>query len=570
MTTNLYSTTLIGTAIASALLAAPSIAVPTVSVSEVSSSTISGDVVYQNGAPVSGAAVYCYRIDDVGHAVAVTKDITDKTGAFHIAKDPSGSAHVKTIVFARNPIGIGFIAPGTHRITLDPTTSVRVHFEDQAGLPLGRLTVCPKVFYMFGYFAPWDENIPGDWTQVTDANGDATIPDLPQGAQLKLNILSDDYCQPGLRGNIVLATAGKTPDQNIALIRGGIVTGRILDQDTGLPVRRAYISVTEPDGADYPGTAVIPVDQNGRYKLTLAPGPHTLLPWVETGTQTTSMHGYPQKDVDVSAAQTKNLDFPIILPDPGATLQVHVIDPKGNPASGALVFACDEYDKLTSSSTDSTGTAVFAGLMSQVTLLASGAGCSTLTAVSAGRDGNVTLRLSQGGLVAFRGKIKAPAGSRPYGATVRLYRWSGDTAVEVDQAQADDRGNFSFAPNFCNFKYDVAVHLPGCADGVSNVVDAKLGQTAKFTPIILKAADQSIQGFVYSAAGQPMQNAEVRIVSNSAPTDPTTTDKSGYFKIAGIAGPSADVSITGTDGTSVHGVVPTGPKLINIRLTSAR
>lgn len=635
--------------------AAPAAAAPSL--------TLTGTVIYQNGDPATDATVIYDRVDNLTHTVTTTIASTDQTGEYHLKIASAKPDTYVSILYAESPTGTGFLmhhsADAPQTIMLAPFTELHVHAVDRDGHPIPHLRICPAIFGAFNSITIWNRYIPTEWTQTTDAMGEAVIKNLPQGATIEFDSADDNYT-PSKRlkwpnvsttsindditvyfspsatisgqvvynsthksaaGIIVYMDANRThietltdrkgrfttthlpegtyslrasvpsgdpdlwaacartvtvqpgeklTDTTLTLLRAGIVTGKVLNESGNKPISNALIVVSGPERSGLSGDCSTPVNPDGSYRVPVAPGTQSVSLWIKKNSQSQDLQGYPAQIVRVGQGEISTIDFKVSPPSPIIPLTVLVLDPGGNPVSGARVIAQDQFNRLTYGITDSSGQYAYPDSGGKVSFLARSNDLGTAAAILPADGKPVTLQLSSGVFSTFQGQVKDKNGAPISEAQVRLFRWSSDTAVQVDRVETDANGRYTFGPNFGNYKYDVSVSSTGSGpeynEASSNIVNAARGQTVVFSDVILEKAESFVSGTVVNAHGKPIEDANVTIVNSSSPTDAATTDKHGRFTITGVTKGQTDISIDSPDGGHIQGTIPSDRRDNVIRL----
>src|SRR5262249_49279018 len=127
--------------------------------------------------------------------------------------------------------------------------------------------------------------------------------------------------------------------EDMVLTRGGLVTGKVTDRETGAPLSEAGVSanrVAQPMWAPGPNAKT---DARGIYRLRVPPGKWRvqaewregyLSPWDEAG-------GQPGSEVTVAAGKTiGRIDFTLRA---GAQVTGVVLDPENRPDPKATLWA---------------------------------------------------------------------------------------------------------------------------------------------------------------------------------------------------------------------------------------
>jgi hypothetical protein len=191
-------------------------------------------------------------------------------------------------------------APFVFTLSPGATLEGRVKFAD--GHPAVRTKVCAQ-----GIKLP-------EWgTTVTDEEGNYHLGSLPEGAY---NVWIDTAEYTCVALDSVAATAGqRTKGNDIIAITGGFVVGRVIDADTGKPVKPGESSDVAMYGPSRPrsGAAcdVAPVLADGTFRLRVAPGSnHVYLRAVE-GFNPVAPDAC---DVDVAAGAEVKIEFKVRKP----------------------------------------------------------------------------------------------------------------------------------------------------------------------------------------------------------------------------------------------------------------
>lgn len=240
---------------------------------------ISGRALTPDGKPAADATVTFALVEFEKHrALAVQTVKLDADGAFKVMVDLSLIRRAMPIFYATSPTGVAVAQPRGMTLTmiLQPFTRVRVRLLDENSKPVANAAVSPAYFSQDRNFGSWDKAVSDRWTAKTDADGYATLADLPQGYETLLNVDDERFAQPDYHSNIALAKAAQTPDQIIHLVRGGSLTGQVLYGPTRKPAANVVIQ-TMQNGDGSTGQGGAKTDAAGRYKIARLPaGTYTL------------------------------------------------------------------------------------------------------------------------------------------------------------------------------------------------------------------------------------------------------------------------------------------------------
>ena len=319
--------------------------------------TMTGKLVYANGKPAADATVVLDLINNTTHVVTTHTFKADQNGTVNVSIDPTTFATSTRCIYMISPTGFGFwnySSPNSiSTSTLLPFTTVRVHLVDSNGKLIAHVQVCPRNLVIVGtYYGHWNDYIPGAWTQTTDAAGYATLPKLPQGFTMSLDVLDDKVAAQAGRGDfkewvapfqtVAVDTGAHSSGNKLTIVHGGVISGKVTDKATGAPIPRIYVIMTphSADGRSTFGTGVI-TDVDGTYSLRLLPGKVNVVP----SGQSSPLGGVTSQSVEVSEGETKTIDFQIEAPFAPTAVHGVVLDPNGKPVSGAEVFTVNDQDQ---------------------------------------------------------------------------------------------------------------------------------------------------------------------------------------------------------------------------------
>ena len=233
--------------------------------------TMTGKLVYANGKPAADATVVLDLINNTTHVVTTHTFKADQNGTVNVSIDPTTFATSTRCIYMISPTGFGFgnySSPNSiSTSTLLPFTTVRVHLVDSNGKLIAHVQVCPRNLVIVGtYYGHWNDYIPGAWTQTTDAAGYATLPKLPQGFTMSLDVLDDRYAAPDLKSDIQLANAAISPDATVQVNPSSSIAGTVVYGSTNKPVAGILVRATSTSTFDVGGLVV--TSANGSYLLT--------------------------------------------------------------------------------------------------------------------------------------------------------------------------------------------------------------------------------------------------------------------------------------------------------------
>jgi protocatechuate 3,4-dioxygenase beta subunit len=334
------------------------------------------------------------------------------------------------------------------------------------------------------------------------------------------------------------------PDQQrieveIALPRGNLVEGSVVDDETGNPIAGVTVSdiaVGEDEFNSSPGkdrlfSANTTTDKTGHFRLSVPPGQRIIH---ITGT----VPGYDIPDpVAVRRQQRPRIEQAIKVDAGGPTAELQfragpgllvdglITDPEGKPLTGAEVkrvirFGLSELDAT--AQTDAAGRFILAGfpVNSSQRLVVSHAerklkGRFEIPA-AAGETGKkrvvpVELQLQPAGRVIGQ----ATDGNLPLvGMRVQIYeafteegrRMSGPSGVD---ARTDADGRFTLDLVEAGREFTLSIHEDGYENVNFSSFTLKPGETFEHPAITIRRLDQTIAGIVIDPDGNPVEGATI-------------------------------------------------------------
>jgi|GEM_PF-2594326 len=174
---------------------------------------------------------------------------------------------------------------------------------------------------------------------VTDEQGQYRFAHLLPGKFVIHIVGKNDFpWTAAFLGNVVVNPGQTTKGQDLFLIKGTLVTGRLIKGDTGAGVPGVTISALDMSTREYPGFSE--TDANGNYALRVPPGAQAIYlssapPDGYSPAGFSSRRGDELKITAVDG-QDQKIDLKL-TPEPGKRLAGRVLDPQGKPVAGAIV-----------------------------------------------------------------------------------------------------------------------------------------------------------------------------------------------------------------------------------------
>jgi hypothetical protein len=134
---------------------------------------------------------------------------------------------------------------------------------------------------------------------------------------------------------------------------------------------------------------------------------------------------------------------------------------------------------------------------------------------------------------------------------------NGDNSYgEIDHAQCDSQGHYTFSPVYCNKKYIVTAKAKGYGTVSSDETEAGTASTVTVHPIVIPVANSFVGGSVVDSKGNPVAGATV--YDNSVDGLTATTDQAGHFMLNGTPAGKNSLWIQTTDGGYGNGDAQSG------------
>lgn len=272
------------------------------------------------------------------------------------------------------------------------------------------------------------------------------------------------------RGNVEVFAGQTTGGQDLTLVDGTVVTGRLIEPDTGRGVASALIYAIDLKTDEYPGTSE--TDSDGRFSLRVPPGDEGIYlgsppPEGYTSEGFDSVN-YRVKEFKAIDGQNLTIDLKLTL-KPGKPVFGRVLDPDGHPASGVYVQCrgSNDYSRSNQSQvkTDANGSFRFRaiGPGSQLTVLNGDMGTGEPVSVEGGEE-NIVLHLLPHVRMALIGRLVDKQGN-PF-PNVGLYlscfgRGFGVGPMSIPDVLTDAQGRFRIPGLISGWQYKLTIASHG-------------------------------------------------------------------------------------------------------------
>lgn len=373
----------------------------------------------------------------------------------------------------------------------------------------------------------------GGWVNV-DADGNYLLANLPAG-MYNLNLYEGPEGWTAIAKELIRVAEGQTVSNvDLTLIRGGIITGRVTDQDTGEPIVDHHISFH--DAARPKSQAAVhgtETDKTGVYHFRAAPG--------RTLVDTSAPEGYQdigrvKKYVDVVESGTVSVDFQF---SKGIELIGRILMASGEPVAGARVTDVDWYREYGNS--DELGIFTIGGLRSgqKLSLRAehSGLRLRGKVEVEVQPSTSVEIQVKQYERVKVSGRVVSREGKPMPSVNINLMRWDSqrhrgwDTTVAVTGGD----GRFREIGLIVGDEYVISAGAEGYRKAETEMFTAATEMPQIADLVLLPVGSQFfIEGRVTDTSGVPVRGARI-LIQQSSELWEARTDKNGDYRLEGLS-----------------------------------
>jgi RNA polymerase sigma factor (sigma-70 family) len=388
-------------------------------------------------------------------------------------------------------------------------------------------------------------------TTTTDLQGRFTLGLLPLGPSLVCARGPDDGDFLLVGRQLPPSPAGEEQELTLALPRGVVVCGRVVDQDTRQGVARAQVcrQVRGKSPGQRALLAVGQTDARGDFRIVVPAGPAE----VRVNGGQGGYHGQRTQALDLQPGRpVTGLTFALRR---GVVVQGRTVDSQGRGVKGAELRLAHESlpaHPPWGCVTGDEGTFTLSGLPPGigyewiVTHPTRPLGARLAQTLPADRKDPLRVEIRLAPLARVQGRALDARQTPLAGATVRVvavWRPPGrdqDEEVEVAALTTDARGRFRFDRLLPDVRqrYLVEVQARGHVGRRSAVLEMVPGPTRRLPDLVLPTA-ATVSGTVLDAAGRPLADVRVRVRPGAA--DPflvfpaaALTARDGRFCLTGV------------------------------------
>ena len=362
-----------------------------------------------------------------------------------------------------------------------------------------------------------------------DANGNYLLTNLASGVY-NLNLHEGPEGWTAVAKELIKVPEGQTVSKmDLNLVRGGIITGRVTNQDTNEPIANHHISfhdAARPESqAAVHGTET---DETGVYRFRAAPGRALVYTSAPEGYQDI---GQVKRYVDVVEAKTVAVDFQFAK---GVELMGRILTEAGEPVAGVRITDVRQWYKEYGRSDDS-GAFTVGGLRvgQRLGLKAEHRGLRLRGTVEVEVPPGVPveIRMEQYEWVKVSGRVVDRKGKPIPSANIELTHWARqqNRGIGTTIAVTDGDGRFREIGLIVSDEYVISAK----AEGYREAGTGRFTATAEMSQIeafILRSAGQFfIEGRVTDTSGEPVHGARVTTRQLSEHWE-ILTDKNGDYR----------------------------------------
>ena len=506
---------------------------------------ISGKIMDEAGEPIQAGEAWIGLLSSSDqllgvHASYLLEDVipiphakSDPNGEFVIHGLPKGG---KTILFVQ---GLGYakersegVRVGTEglrfRLKREARIEGRLSYTD-TGEPVQDATVALQGIY------PTEV-----WEHVgVDVDGKYFLKNLAPGTYSLFLFEGPDGWTAAANERLEIVEGQTVSNIDLTLVRGGFITGRVTDADTGEPIANQHISfydAARPESQQAANHGA-KTDETGTYRFRAAPGKALVYTGAEHGYQDV---GQMRRYVDVVEGATVAVDFEFTK---GVELNGRVLTEAGEPVSGARVtdiagkYAYFHEHGLS----DENGGFTVRGLRTGQKLILkaehSDLGLRGTAEVEVKPRASVDIRIRPYELVKVSGRVVNPKGE-PI-ASVNIYRMPWDPMRNLGMssivAVTNGDGRFGEVELVVGDQYEISAVTEGYREARTEEFTVTPGMH-QISDLVLQPAGGAyfIEGRVTDTSGKPVSGARL-VTSQQSQHWETLTDANGDYRLENLS-----------------------------------
>jgi protocatechuate 3,4-dioxygenase beta subunit len=385
------------------------------------------------------------------------------------------------------------------------------------------------------------KNVYGTREAVTDREGRYMLENLSTALYTVYLSPRDESGKwaPVSRNDILVKAGETTVGVDFTLAGGGLITGKILDRDTGKPIAGHWVGIKEKTTSErFPALRYALTDREGNFRFLSAPGPVQVF--------TRPPLGYEQNNQaarDVDAVEGKTVAVEPMQFSRGIILRGVTRTLDGTPQAGVHLYGkgaspvwavSDKEGKFTISGLSKGEKISFLAFLDTRHLRGS-------VNLEVTADAGVDILLREYRTVSRAGKVIDTEGKPVPGAKVRAAWWPKDENFGYLDATSysNGAGEYSFDRLILGEKYHFSAEAAGYVAQGGSRDDDFIAQTnpGPYRDLVLMPANRWMEVHVDDPDGKPVFGAGVQPYGGTSNQSPKLTDTNGNVRFENLAEP---------------------------------
>jgi hypothetical protein len=336
--------------------------------------------------------------------------------------------------------------------------------------------------------------------------------------------------------------SGERATADLVMIHGGLITGRVRDQQTHKGSANMEVALHGPSApAIAGGVAMVVTNSEGVYRMRVPPGRQSIYLMSEppAGYMRPDANPFHVHELAVRDAEIVSYDIDLPL-DKSPAITGIVLGPDGKPVAGAtvlyLIDKIGNMERTVLSGAD--GRFQVRHVLHDGNFRARFKHLATLSGVPLPPDNReLVLKLSERASYSLLVRVKDTEGKAMAGASVELTTMLGPQGYGSQPHPTDAGGTVRFDTLYTDTTYDVSATGGGSSAEFTAVQPPQAGAPREqVIELKIRAANSSVSGIVVDEKGNPVAGAQVRLGTPGSAMQTTTTDAKGRFKFAVVSG----------------------------------
>jgi len=391
---------------------------------------------------------------------------------------------------------------------------------------------------------------------ITNEKGEFQIKHMNPGEYNLMLHLDDDFQKDWTAAAhewVAVKPGQNQTGLDFALIKGGVVTGKVTKADNGLPITHTSIGAYGP--ARPRSSAMVQgaeVSADGTYSLRVPPG----IQYVYISGPLPMAYQQDRQDireVKVEAGQTVQLDFQVSRRK-GEAVGGVVMGLDGKPAAGITVRALIGNDAMTGfafAKSDAKGRFEFEVLAPGTAIDVQDGELGTAKTVYAEKGrGEITLQLVRRVKLTLSGLVTDVQGKPIAGSRISMAEWVGQYGTGRSGPLTTDKdGRYEIKNLYTDSRYSIAAEADGYGEVQSKLT---LNEKVRELPTLrLARADATTGGKVVDSDGKPLAGVTVHLNMGMSAGRTAITDAEGRFSFNIVSGTQHLIWIAAKDPRAV-------------------